>query len=57
MEGSAYGLTSLVFCSFMRYITNLDKFVEFHSLETAIHTFEVFNVENLFNITYVSPLT
>ncbi len=31
----------------------LDKFGEFHSLETAIHTYEVFNVENLLNNTYL----
>ena len=53
MEGSAYGLASCILLIYAIY----HKFVEFHSLETAIHTFEVFNVENLFNITYVSPLT
>ncbi len=32
----------------------LDKFGEFHSLETAIHIYEIFNVKNFFNIMYLS---
>ncbi len=35
----------------------LDKFGEFHSLETAIHTYEVFNVELIKYYLSMSPLT
>ena len=40
-------LTNMIYPQFL---TNIG---EFHSLETAIHIYEVFHAENLFNITYL----
>ncbi len=43
----------LYFAQYCDIVPILDKFGEINSLETVIHTYEVFNTDKLLNITYL----